>query len=86
MKGRRWQLAGALNAASPKDMTKISFSGHRATEFPAPSGSISAFELLARLSQRIHHGFRYRRRELKEFQPPLETLASAMAVAAASPC
>jgi hypothetical protein len=83
---RRWQLAGALNAASPKDVTKISYSGHRATEFLAPSGSGSAPELLARLSQGIHHGFRYRRRESKGIQPPLETLASAMAVAATSPC
>ena len=45
-----------------------------AREFLAPSGSISAFELLARLSQGIHHGFRYRRREAKGIQPPLETL------------
>jgi len=45
-----------------------------AKEFLAPSGSISAFELLARLSQGIHHGFRYRRREAKGIQLPLETL------------
>ena len=45
-----------------------------AREFLAPSGSISAFELLARLSQGIHHGFRYRRREAKGIRPPLETL------------
>jgi transglutaminase-like putative cysteine protease len=43
-----------------------------AREFLAPS--ISAFELLARLSQGIHHGFRYRRREAKGIQPPMETL------------
>ena len=42
--------------------------------FLAPRGSISAFELLARLSQGIHHGFRYRRREAKGIQSPLETL------------
>ncbi len=45
-----------------------------AKEFLAPSGLISAFELLARLSQGIHHGFRYRRREAKGIQLPLETL------------
>ena len=45
-----------------------------AREFLAPRGSISAFELLARLSQGIHHGFRYRLREAKGTQPPLETL------------
>ena len=45
-----------------------------AKEFLAPSGSISAFELLVRLSQGIHHGFRYRRREVKGIQLPLETL------------
>jgi transglutaminase-like putative cysteine protease len=45
-----------------------------AKEFLASRGSISAFDLLARLSQGIHHGFRYRRREAKGIQPPLETL------------
>ena len=45
-----------------------------AREFLASRGSISAFDLLARLSQGIHHGFRYRRREAKGIQPPLETL------------
>ena len=40
----------------------------------ASRGSISAFELLAQLSRGIHHGFRYRRREAKGIQPPLETL------------
>ena len=39
-----------------------------------PSGSIGAFELLTRLSQAIHHGFVYRRREAKGIQPPVETL------------
>jgi transglutaminase-like putative cysteine protease len=45
-----------------------------AREFLGSRGSISAFELLARLSHGIHHGFRYRRREAKGIQPPLETL------------
>ena len=48
--------------------------GSWAREFLASRGSISAFDLLARFSQGIHHGFRYRRREAKGIQPPLETL------------
>ena len=39
-----------------------------------PSGSIGAFELLKRLSQGIHHGFIYRRREAKGIQLPVQTL------------
>jgi transglutaminase-like putative cysteine protease len=42
--------------------------------FLLPSGSIGAFELLKRLSQGIHHGFIYRRREAKGIQLPVETL------------
>ena len=45
-----------------------------ARRFLLPSGSIGAFELLTRLSQGIHHGFVYRRREAKGIQPPAETL------------
>ncbi len=45
-----------------------------ARRFLAPGGSSGAFELLARLSQGIHHGFLYRRREAKGIQPPAETL------------
>ena len=48
--------------------------GRWARQFLPPSGSIGAFELLTRLSQGIHHGFLYRRREAKGIQPPLETL------------
>jgi transglutaminase-like putative cysteine protease len=48
--------------------------GHWARQFLPLSGSIGPFELLTRLSQGINHGFRYRRREAKGIQPPVETL------------
>jgi transglutaminase-like putative cysteine protease len=48
--------------------------GRWAQQFLPPSGSIGTFELLTRLSQGINHGFRYRRREAKGIQPPVETL------------
>ena len=48
--------------------------GRWARRFLLPSGSICAFELLTRLSQGIHHGFVYRRREAKGIQLPVETL------------
>ena len=35
---------------------------------------MDTFELLARLTEGINHGFRYRRREAKGIQEPLETL------------
>jgi transglutaminase-like putative cysteine protease len=39
-----------------------------------PGGAIGALELLTRLSQAIHKGFLYRRREEKGVQSPIETL------------
>jgi transglutaminase-like putative cysteine protease len=48
--------------------------GHWAQQFLSSPGPISPFELLTRLSQGIHRGFRYRRREAKGIQPPVETL------------
>ena len=48
--------------------------GRWARQFLLPSGSIGAFELLKRVSQGIHHGFIYRRREAKGVQLPVETL------------
>jgi hypothetical protein len=48
--------------------------GRWARQLLLPSGAIGAFELLARLSQAIHHGFLYKRREAKGIQPPMETL------------
>ena len=48
--------------------------GRWARQLLLPSGAIGAFELLTRLSQAIHHGFLYKRREAKGIQPPIETL------------
>ena len=48
--------------------------GRWARRFLLPSESIGAFELLTRLSQGIHHGFVYRRREAKGIQLAAETL------------
>ena len=45
-----------------------------ARQFLPPRESIGAFELLTRLLEGIHHGFRYRRREAKGIQQPAETL------------
>ncbi len=45
-----------------------------ARQFLPASGSIGIFELLTRLSHGIHQDFRYRRREAKGIQPPVETL------------
>lgn len=41
---------------------------------PQDNGSIGTFELLTQLSRVIHGTFRYRRREAKGVQPPVETL------------
>jgi transglutaminase-like putative cysteine protease len=48
--------------------------GRWARELLFPSGAIGAFGLLTRLSQAIHNGFLYKRREAKGVQPPMETL------------
>ena len=48
--------------------------GRWARGFLPPSGSMGSFELLTGLTQGINHGFRYRRREAKGIQEPLETL------------
>ncbi len=45
-----------------------------AHEFLPPAESIGTFDLLTRLSQAIHSGFRYRRREAKGVQRAVETL------------
>ena len=65
-------LAEYIERHQPDPIDEV---GRWAKEFLASRGSISALELLARLSQGIHHGFRYRRREAKGIQPPLETLS-----------
>lgn len=48
--------------------------GRWARQFLHASGSVGTLELLVRLSQSIHQGFHYRRREAKGIQEPLETL------------
>jgi transglutaminase-like putative cysteine protease len=48
--------------------------GRWAGRFLRQSGSIGAFAFLTRLSQGIHHGFIYRRRDAKGIQLPVETL------------
>jgi transglutaminase-like putative cysteine protease len=48
--------------------------GRWAGRFLPPSGSISAFELLTRLSRGINRDFLYRRREAKGTQQAVETL------------
>jgi transglutaminase-like putative cysteine protease len=48
--------------------------GRWAHQFLPPSGLIGPLELLTRFSHGINHGFRYRRREAKGIQPPVETL------------
>ena len=48
--------------------------GDWAQQFLPSPGPISPFELLTRLSQGIHRGFRYRRREAKGIQRAVETL------------
>jgi transglutaminase-like putative cysteine protease len=45
-----------------------------ARQFLHAGGSIGTLELLVRLTQGIHQGFLYRRREAKGIQQPLETL------------
>jgi transglutaminase-like putative cysteine protease len=48
--------------------------GRWARQFLHAGGSIGTLELLVRLSQGIHQGFLYRRREAKGIQQPIETL------------
>ncbi len=48
--------------------------GHWARRFLQTTGPIGTLELLVRLSQEIHRGFLYRRREAKGIQQPIETL------------
>jgi transglutaminase-like putative cysteine protease len=48
--------------------------GRWARQLLLSSGAIGAFELVTRLSEAIHHGFLYKRREAKGIQPPIETL------------
>jgi len=47
---------------------------HWVQQFLPQSGSIGTFELLTQISQGIKHTFRYRRREAKGIQQPVETI------------
>jgi transglutaminase-like putative cysteine protease len=57
-----------------RQLDPIDAVGRWARRFLRLSGSIGAFALLTRLSQGIHHGFIYRRRDAKGIQLPVETL------------
>jgi transglutaminase-like putative cysteine protease len=48
--------------------------GRWARQFLPSGGSIGTFELLTRITQGINHALRYRRREMKGIQQPVETL------------
>jgi transglutaminase-like putative cysteine protease len=48
--------------------------GRWARQFLPSGGSIGSFELLTRITQGINHALRYRRREMKGIQQPVETL------------
>ncbi|MGZ5906082.1 MAG: transglutaminase family protein [Reyranella sp.] len=64
-------IAACLRRHHPDPHDEV---GRWARRFLPAGGSIGALELLVRLSQGIHDGFLYRRREAKGIQEPLETL------------
>jgi transglutaminase-like putative cysteine protease len=64
-------IAACLQRHHPDPHDEV---GRWARQFLHADGSIGALELLGRLSQGIHDGFLYRRREAKGIQEPLETL------------
>ena len=64
-------LARCIESHQPDPENEV---GRWARQFLPPGGSIGTFELLTRLSEGIHRGFRYQRREAKGIQEPLETL------------
>jgi transglutaminase-like putative cysteine protease len=69
--GEMPDLARFIERHQPDPGNKV---GCWARRFLPPGGSIGTFELLNRLTQGINRGFRYRRREAKGIQEPLETL------------
>jgi transglutaminase-like putative cysteine protease len=69
--GEMPNLAPCIERHQPDPGNEV---GQWARQFLPPNGSIGTFELLTRLSQGIHHGFLYRRREAKGIQQPVETL------------
>ena len=64
-------LARCIESHQPDPENEV---GRWARQFVPPSGSIGTFELLTRLSEGIHRGFRYQRREAKGIQQPVDTL------------
>jgi transglutaminase-like putative cysteine protease len=64
-------LAPCIERHQPDPENEV---GRWARRFLPSSRSIGAFELLTRLSEGINRGFRYRRREAKGIQQPVETL------------
>jgi transglutaminase-like putative cysteine protease len=64
-------LADCIQRRHPDPQDEV---GRWARQFLRAGGSVGALELLVRLSQGIHQGFLYRRREAKGIQEPLETL------------
>jgi len=69
--GESADLALYLERDAPDPEDEV---GRWARQFLPADQSIGTFDLLTRLSQAIHCAFRYRRREAKGVQPPLETL------------
>jgi transglutaminase-like putative cysteine protease len=65
------ELAHCIQRHHPDPHDEV---GRWARQFLHASGSIGTLELLVRLSQGIHQGFLYRRREAKGIQQPVETL------------
>ena len=64
-------LAPCIERHQPDPENEV---GRWAGRFLPSRGSIGTFELLTRLSEGINRGFRYRRREAKGIQHPVETL------------
>lgn len=65
------ELAHCIQRHHPDPHDEV---GRWTRQFLHASGSIGTLELLVRLSQGIHQGFLYRRREAKGIQQPVETL------------
>jgi transglutaminase-like putative cysteine protease len=65
------ELAGCIERRQPDPENQV---GRWARQFLPPDGPIGTVELLTRLSHGINQGFRYRRREAKGIQQPVETL------------
>lgn len=65
------ELAKCIERGQPDPANEV---GRWARQFLPPDGPIGMVELLTRLSHGINQGFRYRRREAKGIQQPVETL------------